>query len=394
MRKILYIVQAILLICTKSFGQADPIKESTYHFTIKNDLFIGSGADTLKSRIVNAQFFLIGEEHNMKELQDFTTSIIPYLTSTYYKYFALEIGPVAADKLTSIHHKKASLNAFNTYYYPFLNGVPFGFFQGKEEEQFSNRALEHGFQLWGLDFENYNSTLYILNELYILSKKTPAISESYKKAYQFALAEYQKDRASKSYNLPANLLRSEAIKSFFDMVAANKQARIIIAEQIASWKIYEQESKNNWYPRVENMKTNFADHYKKAIAKNALPKVFVKMGAVHMARGTSSSGFQEVGNLIYELSQFNRTKTFSVISFARYRIDTQGKVTDLLDPEDADLLKYTNQESWSLIDLSKLKRDSWSGKIKLSSGMQSYIQKFDMMLIPPATKPNTINYNP
>ncbi|CAM3741148.1 hypothetical protein MUGA111182_06360 [Mucilaginibacter galii] len=103
------------------------------------------------------------------------------------------------------------------------------------------------------------------------------------------------------------------------------------------------------------MKTNFADNYKIAEAKDALLKVFVKIGSVHIARGTRSSGFQELGNLIYELSQFNRTKIFSVISFARYRIDARGKLFDLLDPEDANLLKYTNQYSRSFINLSKLK---------------------------------------
>ncbi|CAM3741127.1 hypothetical protein MUGA111182_06355 [Mucilaginibacter galii] len=160
--------------------------------------------------------------------------LMPYLANKNYKYLVLEIGTVTAGKLTFIHRKKESLTAFNTICYPSLNGVPFGFFQGKEEEQFANRALDNGIQLWGLDFENYNSALYILDELYSMSKKTPAISESYKKAYQFAVTEYQKDRVRKSYNLPGSLLRSEAIKSFFEIAATNARARSIIAEQIAS----------------------------------------------------------------------------------------------------------------------------------------------------------------
>jgi len=81
-----------------------------------------------------------------------------------------------------------------------------------------------------------------------------------------------------------------------------------------------------------------------------------------------------------------------VISFARYRIDKKGVLTDELDPDDSQLLKYTDEKSWSLINLKQLAKDGWEGKIKLSKTMQNYMQKYDMMLIPPATKRMEPNY--
>lgn len=67
---------------------------------------------------------------------------------------------------------------------------------------------------------------------------------------------------------------------------------------------------------------------------------------------------------------------------------------DLLEEDDAELLKYTTKDSWSLIDLNRLRGDGIQGKIKLSREMVSYMEKFDMMLIPPATKYMEPNYMP
>lgn len=384
----------VLLIAFQAsiFAQANPIQDATYHFTIENDVFIGNGADTLKKYIKQAQFFMIGEEHNMKELQDLTASVIPFLKDCGYHNFALEIGPVAAEKLSSLYHSGEGLTDFNTKNHSFLNGAPFGFFEGREEEQFSNKAFENEFNVWGIDFENYNASLFILEALYERSKKTQELDGMYKSARQVIIDGYEKDRIEKKHGLATTLLNSAPIRLFFDRVSKDAKTREIIRQQLLSWRIYEQEGINNWYPRVENMKKNFADDYKKAAVKEKEPKVFIKMGAVHIARGTSSSGFQEVGNMINELSILNGTKTFSVISFARYRINAKGETMDFLEEEDAELLKCTTKDSWSLIDLNRLRADGLHGRIKLSKEMVSYMQKFDMMLIPPATKNMELNY--
>lgn len=247
--------------------------------------------------------------------------------------------------------------------------------------------------LWGIDFENYNASLFILDELYNQSDKDKAITDAYQKAYEYVIKGYANKKNNINYSLQNNLLNSILIKSFFNLLPDKEATRKLIYNLTLSWKIYEAEGMNNWYPRMNNMKKNFIKLYKEAAKKENLPKVVIKLGAMHTARGTSSSGFQEVGNTIYELANYNSTKSFSVISFARYRIDQEGNLTDELEPEDEALLKYTTKDSWSLINLKQLFIDGWQGKIKLSPSMQDYIKKYDMMLIPPATKrmePNII----
>lgn len=381
-----------ILSVLNGYGQDSLIKEATYHFTIRDNRVSGEGADTLKARIAQSQFFLIGEEHDMVELQRLTALLMPDLRADGYQFFATEIGPVSAKKLTSIRQHKQSLWEFNSRYAKYFGGGPFGFFDGKEEELFLNAAVNNGIALWGIDFENYNAPLFLLDELYNSSDKNRSTEQAYNNAYRFVINEYAKAKVNSKYPVCSHMLNSTVINAFFNLMPKTDHNKEIISQLRKSWKIYEDESLNNWYPRVANMKTNFINYYKRATKKQALPKVFIKLGAVHTARGTSSSGFQEVGNTVYELANYNRTKCFSAISFARYRADTDGKITDEMEPEDGALLKYTTRDTWSLIDLKKLEAEGWQGKIKLSNAMKDYIQKYNIMLIPPITKRMLPNY--
>lgn len=383
---------ALPLLFLVANGQTDPIAAATYHFKMEDGLLKGAGADSLKTNIAQSQFFLIGEEHDMVELQQLTAAILPFLKENKYRHFAVEIGPASARKLASVYKKKESLAAFNSHYAKYVGRGPFGFFDGLDEELILKEALSNDIKLWGIDFENYNSSLFILDELYQQSSGNNEIKAAYEDARKFVINEYALDKVVKKYPLCTNLLSSVRIKHFFSLVEKTPESKWLIAQITQSWKLYEQERLNNWLPRVENMKSNFVQTYKEANKDETLPKVFVKLGAVHTARGNSSSGFQEVGNTLYELAKLNGTKAFSVISFARYRIDKAGVLTDELDPDDAQLLRYTDEKSWSLINLKQLATDGWKGKIKLSKTMQDYIAKYDMMLIPPATKRMEPNY--
>jgi hypothetical protein len=373
-------------------GQTDPIAAATYHFKMENGALTGAGADSLKTNIAQSQFFLIGEEHDMVQLQQLTAAIMPFLKENDYRHFAVEIGPASASKLTSIYKKKESLSVFNNRYAKYLGRGPFGFFDGQDEELLLKGALNNGINLWGIDFENYNASLFILDELFQRSSRDKQIKVAYEDARKYVINEYALDKVTKKYPLCANFLSSSLIKRFFSLIEESPESKWLIDQITQSWRLCQQERLNNWHPRVINMKSNFVQAYKEAGKNESLPKVFVKLGAVHTARGTSSSGFQEVGNTLYELAKYNGTKSFSVISFARYRIDKKGVLTDELDPDDSQLLKYTDEKSWSLINLKQLAKDGWEGKIKLSKTMQNYMQKYDMMLIPPATKRMEPNY--
>ena len=67
---------------------------------------------------------------------------------------------------------------------------------------------------------------------------------------------------------------------------------------------------------------------------DSLPKVFVKMGSMHIARGQNWLGIYDLGNMIKELSYFNGTESTSINCFARFSQDNDGTIYDYLDDED------------------------------------------------------------
>ena len=91
--------------------------------------------------------------------------------------------------------------------------------------------------------------------------------------------------------------------------------------------------------------------------------------------------------MIYELANVNRSKSFSIITFPRFVLNEKiGKVEDLVEDEDKELLKYTSLNQWTVIDLCKLEELSIQNSIKLSKDFINYIEKYDAIVIPPATK--------
>lgn len=375
----------IILMYSNIYGQ-DIIKKSTYHFKIKKDSLEGQGAEIFKQRISQSHFFLIGEEHNNSQLETMVKILIPFLKKEEFNNYVAEIGPLAAKKIEELVKEKKLLKGFNLEYSNYIIGSPFGFFGTIEEEETLKRVVESNINIWGVDFENYNSYLYIFDLLLTNSNNSKDIKEKYKKIYDYTISEYQKGDNGFNAELTGNLLKSEKLEDYLNAVN-NSKNRIIIDELKKSLIINTAQGNGFWFPRVENMKYNFVSKY-----KENEHKVFLKLGAVHTARGTSYSGFQELGNMIYELANYNSKKIFSVVSFSRYRLNSVDEVEDIIEKNDEEILKYTKPDEWTFIDLKELEKLSIENKVKLTEIIKEYIQKYDAILIPPATKKSKKNY--
>lgn len=385
-----YINFIILFFTFSNISAQEIIKKSTHHFTITNDSLKGKGAEIFKSKIAESQFFLIGEQHDVSQLETMVKSLVPFLKKQGFNNYVAEVGPLAAKKLEELGKQKKLLEKFNRKYSDYIVGAPFGFFGTVEEGKTLNQIVDYGINIWGVDFENYNSYLFILDLLLENSNKSKLIHEKYKEANNYIKSEYKKGKNGFNPELAKNLLKSKELESYFNAVN-NPKNRIVINELKKSLQIYAGQGKGFWYPRVENMKRNFISQYKE-LENTDSKKVFIKLGAVHMAKGTSYSGFQELGNTIYELANYNFKKSFSVLSFSRYSLNSNNEIIDVIEKEDAEILQYAQPDQWTLIDLKEIEKLSIENKVKLSGTIKGYIQKFDAILIPPATKESEKNY--
>ncbi|GEM_PF-1294782 len=384
-----YVLFCFLLINVTLFAQTNKeiIKESTSYFSLDSlGNFNGEGALFIKKKIAESQFLLLGEQHEIHAIELFVERLIPYLKENGYSHYAAEIGPVASRKLMELKLQSVSLKSYYEKYMPQINMTPFGFFSTIEEEKTLEKLMKYDIAIWGIDFENYGSYLSIIDMLYENSDKNKISKQLYQSLYSYVTSEYKKGENNFNPALMNNLLHSKEMSVFLDLTD-NEINNFIIKQFKLSLEINHQLTLGYWHRRVENMKKNFSEYYHYEKAKEDTVKVIVKLGAVHTARGTSFSGNIEIGNMIYELANINRAKSFSIITFPRYiQNPITGKTEDVADEESKELLGCVDSNQWTVIDLNKLKTLSIRYNITLSKNINSYIQKYDAILIPPETK--------
>lgn len=392
-----------LILSTTIFAQeklkSTDISEFAYTFEINYDNIVGIGAKILENKISESQFLLLGEQHYSPEISEFTNAILPKLKHSNFKYFAVEVGPNSTKKMITVIKEQKSLFEFNTDFYSNYKDIPIPFFDGKKDELFLKTAINENFEIWGIDQEFLSSQLFLIDEIYNLSDKKNLIKPYFDTAKQFLIEEFKKDKQNKSYSMFSNLLESSILKSFFEK-CKNEQQNKIITELITSWNIYalneiKKYNENN-FTRMQYMKRKFGENYKIALKTDYLPKIFVKMGSMHLARGKNWLGIYDLGNMIKELSYFNGTLSTSINCFARYSQDNDGTVYDYLDEEDGKayqpILELAKKDKWVLIETKPILELAKKRKIELNSDLKILISGFDFILFTPIKTEVKLNY--
>ena len=375
------------------------ISEFAHAFEINKDIIEGAGIKILENRISKSQFLFLGEQHYSPEISEFTNAILPKLKQSNFKYFALEVGPNSTEKMVTVIKEQNSLFDFNTNFYSNYNDIPFPFFDGKKDELVLKTAINENFEIWGIDQEFLSSQLFLIDEIYNQSNEKSSLEPHFDSAKKFIIQEFKKDKENKNYSMFTKLLESNIVTSFFEKCQNEKQNKII-ADLITSWKIYafyetRKFSENN-FTRMKYMKRKFGENYKIALKKDSIPKIFIKMGSMHLARGKNWFGIYDLGNMIKELSYFNGTESTSINCFARYSQDNDGTIYDYLDDEDGKVyqpvLELAKKDKWVLIETKPILELVNKKKIELNSDLKILISGFDFILFTPIKTEVKINY--
>ncbi|SFJ39115.1 hypothetical protein [Olleya namhaensis] len=403
MSKTLFIL-VFSLLSTSFFAQeklkSNDISKFSHTFDIVNGNIIGAGATVLEEKILESQFFLLGEEHYSPEISELTNVLLPKLKQSDFNYFAIEVGPNSTEKIVSVIKKEHSLYKFNSDFYSKYQDIPIPFFDGKKDELFLKTALKENIEIWGIDQEFVSAHLFLIDEIYSLSNNKSLIQTEYNSVKRFIKEEYKKELDVKGYQMFENLLESTIIKTFFDKCPDVKQ-RKIIEDLIISWKIYAMREVKNYsqnnLTRMEYMKQQFGSYYNTASKTDTLSKIFIKMGSMHLARGQNWLGIYDLGNLIKELSYLNGTKSTSINCFSRYWKDDKGQVFDFLDEKEGKayqpLLELAKKDKWVLIETKPILELIKKENIKLNKDLNILISGFDFILFSPTKSVVSLNYS-
>lgn len=382
------------------------IKKHAAHFTLDNGALNGDGVKMITNMVRSSQFITYGETHNSKQISLFTRALMPFLKDADFNYFAIEVGPSSAKKLTELstpaEKTMANLKAFNSKYTVSQGGEtaePIPFFTGVSDAAFLQEARKNNMQLWGLDQEYYYGTFYLLDELVNTAKDNPnygKIQQLKNGAVQIMYKHFLDELAEKNDGAYALISKESAVNTFFNAFEqSNKEAQEIINSLKISWDIYIRWRDGSHQDRISYMRNNFMRHYEQAKKKERRPKVFTKIGSLHAAKLFSNGAF-DIGNLTEELAQENGTMSTTINTWIPFS-KTKDGVRNNLEKYKRSFGRYTvftklaKQDQWTIIDLRSIRKDIKKGKIKLPTngdyhGLKNLIFSYDYQIMVPVNE--------
>lgn len=392
---ILSILIWLLIPQVKVFAQNDSLtgilKKYAYPFQINNGLMNGPGADYLFRQIDSSQFLLLGENHQSSQLAKLNSMLIPLLDEKGFKNMAIEVGPFSATVLQQMGRKsdaEASLKYFNRRYY---NGsYPIPFFTGKEDARYLSKALEKKWVLWGLDQEYNNSNEFLFDELLKFAEGKSEY-DSIKKLKETAYSKLVLLKKT-SVKPECSFLDDTDIEGFLRIISENSSiAGEMVAAIRKSWEIYclyaDKKYKENNTQRAEYMKANFMKNYNLVKGNGqSQPKVFIKLGHGHVTKGKSPLGVDDIGMMVRQLAETNRSLSLHIAQRQRYVKSKLGIRMDYIkySREIAAILKLADKKKWVVIDLRAFKKNN--PHIVLSKEIQKEIDRYDILLLTPIDK--------
>lgn len=382
------------------------IKKHAANFTIENGTITGGGEKMIKNMVRSSQFITYGETHNSKQVSLLTKALMPLLKKANFNYFAIEVGPSSAKKLTELStpaaKTSANLKAFNSKYTVAQGGEtaePIPFFTGVSDAAFLQEARMNNMQLWGLDQEYYYGTFFLLDELV----KTAQNNANYGKikqlknaALQIMYKHFLDELADKNDGAYKLISKENAVQNFFSAFGKNNtEAQAIINNLKISWDIYIRWRDGSHADRISYMRNNFMMHYQKAKKKERKPKVFTKIGSLHAAKLISNGAF-DIGNLTEELAQQNNTTSSTINTWVPFS-KTKDGIQNNLSKYKRSFGRYTlfttlaKQDQWTIIDLRSIREDILKGKITLPNNgdyhnLKKLIFSYDYQIMIPVNE--------
>jgi hypothetical protein len=378
------------------------LREVRYDLRVENGKFIGNAAPVLESAIANAQYVLIGEDHITREIPQFATAVCDLMVPQGLSAMAVEVGPQAAEFVSSSFGKPDRLARMATLARQYPNSVAFLDIQQENDlaAHCAQVAKVPNFHFWGLDQEFIGSGGWLL-ELTLATHPGPAATAALTRLNG---EEHRDAVRAKETGDPSKLFMFAATDSELAEVTAvlqregNAAANAIFRELVESREIYlknMQGSPDSNSQRARLLKDNFRRDMEQA--GDRPQKVLVKFGDWHLYKGFNPLHQRDLGNYIAEMADGLGSSSLHICVLGAkgtHRLftgyDSPTKLEKFVMNEDPDYrwLKpaIDNQipTAWTLYDLRKL-RFAKLGEV--DPDMERMIYGYDLLVIVPELTP-------
>ena len=399
------------ILCGQDTLLLEDIKSYTYEFQIKNGQIEGKGAEFLINEFAKTQIVMLGEYHGQKSISEFTGSIIPVLNKNGFKHMALEVGPTMGDFLNSLNapNVEKDLKKINQQYHT-KDGediyTPIPFFDTVEDAKFLDEAKKHEWNVFGVDQEYYDSFPFLFDLMF--GNLTENQKAHHKKLHQSAidsLQSFYQREVEKGESYVTLISESQVISEFLKTMHQADENAPLVEAFTKSVEIYKLNDDSRWYEnyqtRIAYMKQLLRTEFEKEKFNVVNDKLLIKMGRLHLSKGTSPYAFNELGNTLTELCEYNGVTALGIGFETRFHIENDV-IMDELDSDSKymqnyrEFKKFGDKYKWTILDLRPMRKDfHWHPqplKGKLNAYLQELIVNYDILIIPPAYDKSTPNY--
>ncbi|CAM2736204.1 Uncharacterised protein [Janthinobacterium lividum] len=370
---------------------------------IDHGKMLGSGAAPLINAGLESQFVLIGEDHGITEIANFSAAYFEALADQGFTTLIVENGPAVAgalEKALKSNTGVAGIAAFNQAY-----PVATAFYKWQAEAQFLARiakAAGPSFQLVGMDQELMGASKYLLDQM----AEQPLNPLAKAKIEAFRKRESDNYRRASESGDPRELfmvkIQEEELFALQKLLTAPEEmpALAMLNSLIESRSIYTKnmtpgQGYGSNTQRARLMKQYVASHLTHAPAQRML----LKAGAVHVFRGYNplGAGSREIGNYLAEYAEGRGQKSLHVLVLALKGQQAQfagiGRASASTEIEKVDskssmagVLPFfaaaKEHKEWSLFDVRPL-LGSAKTLANGDSSVQGMIQGYDFVLVIP-----------
>lgn len=363
---------------------AGAFQKHGYSIAMTESALTGPGADFLKQKAASAQFVLLGEEHNVKEIPNFTAKLFAMLHQCCgFNHLALENDPVSA-QAASVPPLKGDLNQLSQYAARFPNA--FTFLTQQELQMIADvgkMATTKTDPVWGLD-QSFG-VLHALEELRTL----PGVDTKSRTFQELAMQAHELDssRFTEGHHY-MTMAKVSDLENLRKEVAPKpgSEADFILGNLVSSARIYmnyhgEYTGYASAFEREEQMKRLFMRGYRSAEKSGeAAPKVLLKMGHWHIYRGLGPSALQTLGDFVTEFAAVNDQDALSIAIFIHGSPNKWREVGEWTGMRP--FAMAASGDHWMLIDFRPIRDEVFAHEFgPLSPTMRSYIFGFDAALI-------------
>jgi hypothetical protein len=375
----------------------DKLKADRLAITLDKGTLSGPGAAALLQASRQAKYVLLGEDHGVAEIAQFSSAYFNALTPAGFTTLVTENGAVVTSALEEIlkgTDPLAAIARFNTTY---PDSIAF-YTMRQEAEMLAGFAVAAGprFEHWGIDQEFVGAAKYLIT-LMLAQPLNPAARAKLDALRQMDAVASQK--AAATGNPLAYLMLSastDELASLRPLLTGPKEqtARGLLDALLESRAIYQKSASQAPGDR------DLSNRLRLALLKRTLAarlgvqeqKLLIKVGANHAYKGINPLNNRDIGNFLAERAEGQGHTSLHLIVLAatgkQLRFAGAGKPYQPA-PIDLDSSAFkllasagATDGSWSLFDLRSLR----PGSRKLAAGdieVFNLINGYDFALIIP-----------